>query len=106
MLFRIRFITNLFNSLILSLILFSVDVYAQGNNIIIVSGHIVDNDSKQSLEGVSVQVKGTVGGTVTNAQGEFSLKTKAKYPFSLVFSSVGFQTREFTVTGPDRKSVV
>ncbi|KAA8483572.1 TonB-dependent receptor-like protein [Arcticibacter tournemirensis] len=100
--FRIRVITQLFGCFI-ALLLSSVNVYAQGNNLILVSGHIIDNDNKQSLEGVSVHVKGTVGGTITNAQGEFNLKTKAKYPFSLVFSSVGFQTQEFLVTGPESK---
>lgn len=72
----------------------------QGNNIIEISGHIIDNESKAALEGVSVLVKGTVNGTTTDGKGDFTLKTKARYPFVLVFRSVGFQSQEFEVRGP------
>ena len=74
---------------------------AQGNNFILVSGHIVDQQAKQPLEGVSVLVKGTVTGTVTDAQGNFNLKTRARYPFVLQIRSIGFQAQEFEVKGPE-----
>ncbi|MGV3706106.1 MAG: TonB-dependent receptor [Arcticibacter sp.] len=88
---------------ILTLLLFPGILFAQGNNFILVDGTIVQQETKTPLQGVSVLVKGTVTGTLTDAKGDFSLKTRAKYPFTLVFSSVGFETQEFEVTGPESK---
>jgi hypothetical protein len=70
---------------------------AQGNNLIEISGNVVEQDTKQPLEGVSVQVKGTVSGTITTSTGNFKLTTKTKFPLTLVFSSTGFQQQEFVV---------
>jgi iron complex outermembrane receptor protein len=70
---------------------------AQGNNLIEISGNVVEQDSKQPIEGVSVQVKGTVAGTVTTSKGTFKLVTRTKFPLTLVFSSTGFQQQEFEV---------
>src|SRR4051812_1353894 len=71
---------------------------AQDNNTIIeISGRVTDQDKKEPLSDVSVQVKGTVTGTVTNQSGDFKLRTKARLPFTLVFSSVGFRQQEFEV---------
>ncbi|HVF95906.1 MAG TPA: TonB-dependent receptor, partial [Flavisolibacter sp.] len=70
---------------------------AQGNNFIEISGNVVEQDTKQPLEGVSVQVKGTVSGTVTTRTGNFKLTTKTKFPLTLVFSSTGFKQQEFVV---------
>ena len=46
---------------------------------------------------VSVQIKGTVTGTITNSAGGFVLRTKTKLPFTLVFSSIGFKPQELEV---------
>lgn len=61
----------------------------------IVSGKIVDSDG-QSLPGVTVMIKGTTKGTVTNSDGNYSL---ANIPddATLVFSFVGMQTQEIVV---------
>ena len=63
----------------------------------IISGKITDS-SGEPLPGVTVVVKGTTQGTVTNADGEFSL---ANIPEdgTLVFSFVGMQTQEISVVG-------
>lgn len=73
---------------------------AQGNNFIEISGKIIDKADKTTLPGVSVLIKGTVAGTTTDNDGSFKLRSKAKYPFTLVISSVGFQTQEFEVSSP------
>ncbi len=75
---------------------FLVSTNAQ-ENIIQISGKISDKDSKEPLIGVSILVKGTVSGTTTNTLGEFSLRTKNKFPFTLQFRSVGYQTSEIQV---------
>lgn len=76
------------------------ELRAQGNNLILISGHIIDEETKKPLEAVSIKVLTTVSGTITDAQGNFSIKTKAKYPFILQVSSLGFKTQEFEVKGP------
>jgi TonB-dependent starch-binding outer membrane protein SusC len=60
-----------------------------------VSGKITDSDS-QPLPGVTVVVKGTTQGTVTNADGNYSL-TNIPEDATLVFSFVGMRTQEVFV---------
>jgi len=99
-----RKVTSIVKSSILLLLpFFYLQAYSQGNNLILISGNIVDKDSGQPLQSVNVQVKGTVTGTSTDQQGNFSLQTKARYPFILTFTSIGFQPQEFEVTGPQSK---
>src|SRR2546422_3519388 len=62
-----------------------------------VSGIVTDQEKKEFLAGVAVNIKGTVNGTVTGNEGEFGLKTKHKLPFTLVFSSIGFAPQEIEV---------
>jgi len=70
---------------------------AQENSVIEISGKVTDQDKKEPLSEVSVQVKGTVSGTITNKDGFFTLRTKSKLPFTLVFTSIGFSARELEV---------
>ena len=72
-------------------------VFAQGNNLIEISGQVVDQTTKAPLQSVSVHIKGTIAGTITNDKGDFRIKTKNIFPLTLVFSSMGFQTQEFEV---------
>ncbi len=88
--------------LALTLMGFGVSL-AQENSLLEISGQVIDQDKHESLPGVSIQIKGTVAGTVTNNKGLFVLKTKSKFPFTLVFTSVGYQQQEFLVTGVDSK---
>ncbi|MCA1761036.1 MAG: carboxypeptidase-like regulatory domain-containing protein, partial [Bacteroidales bacterium] len=60
-----------------------------------VSGTVTD-ESGQPLPGVTVVVKGTTQGTVTNADGNYSL-TNIPENATLVFSFVGMKTQEFEV---------
>jgi len=72
---------------------------AQENNLVDISGVVTDQESNQPLPGVSVYVKGGVAGTVTNEAGNFVFRTKLKFPFTLIFSSVGFKQQEYVVNG-------
>ncbi len=60
----------------------------------IVTGNVKD-DTGQSLPGVSVVVKGTTTGTVTDIDGKFSLSAPGNA--TLVFSFVGMLTKEIAV---------
>src|SRR5687768_3017741 len=63
----------------------SAILVAQESNLIEISGQVIQEDTKEPLGGVSVQIKGTVAGTVTSNNGDFKLRTKLKFPFKLVF---------------------
>ncbi len=74
--------------------LFSITANAQT---VTVSGTVSNATSSENVPAVSVVVKGTSQGTYTNSDGAFSLKV-AKLPVTLVFSSIGYETQEVTVT--------
>ena len=84
-------------------IFFANAIWAQGNNLIYVSGKVADKETGKPLDGVSVQIKGTIAGTITSDSGTFSIRTKNKFPLTLVFTSVGFSPQEFTVKSIDSK---
>ncbi|BAV08797.1 CarboxypepD_reg-like domain-containing protein [Filimonas lacunae] len=83
-------------SILLLQIVFTVTATAQGNALIEISGKVT-NEQKEALSDVSIHIKGTVAGTVSNSTGDFRLRTKLKLPLVLVFSSVGFKPQEFVV---------
>ncbi len=68
----------------------------------IVTGSVKD-DTGQTLPGVSVVVKGTTVGTVTDMDGKFSLT--APVNATLVFSFVGMETKEVSVGNQKKISV-
>ena len=61
-----------------------------------VSGKITD-DTGESLPGVSIGVKGTTLGTITDIEGNFLLE--AKTGSVLVVSFVGYRNKEIIVSG-------
>lgn len=68
-----------------------------------VSGEVTDAENGEELIGVNVYVRGTVTGTITNAKGEFQLKTNTPRPFTLIVSSVGYNNQEIEITEEDQK---
>lgn len=75
-------------------VLFSIAANAQT---VTVSGSVRNELSKENVPSVSVRVKGTDQGTYTDPSGNFSIKV-AKLPVVLVFTSVGYEDQELTVT--------
>ncbi|MBC8152062.1 MAG: carboxypeptidase-like regulatory domain-containing protein, partial [Bacteroidetes bacterium] len=61
----------------------------------------VTDDQNQALPGVNVVVKGTSTGTLTNADGTFSLTPTGSTPTNgvLVFSFIGYTNAEVPITG-------
>src|SRR5258705_8566478 len=80
-------------------IFFAGGAWAQGNNLIYISGKVNDKETGKPLAGVSVEIKGTISGTITSDSGSFSLRTKNKFPLTLVFTSIGFAPQEYIVKG-------
>ncbi|MEI6584104.1 MAG: SusC/RagA family TonB-linked outer membrane protein [Chitinophagia bacterium] len=62
----------------------------------LVSGVVSGSDNRKPLAGVSVAVKGTKQGTITDAQGKFSINLKNNDAV-LVFSTLSYQSKEVTV---------
>lgn len=62
------------------------------------TGKVTESGTFAPLVGVSVRVKDKIIGTITDSKGEFSLTVSSSPPFSLVFSSIGFQPQEIEVT--------
>ncbi len=69
----------------------------ENSGLIEISGRVTAQDKKEPLSDVSVLVKGTLSGTITTKTGDFKLRTRAKLPFTLVFSSIGFNEQELEV---------
>jgi outer membrane receptor protein involved in Fe transport len=96
----IRFLLSSFHLSAFLFMLFSffpAIIFSQETNLIEVSGQVSESVKSSPLSDVSVTVKGTITGTITNSKGEFRLRTKTKLPFTLIFTSVGFQQQELEV---------
>ncbi len=70
-----------------------------------VKGVVTSSDSNTPLPGVSVSVKGTSRGTVTNSEGQFSVAVPQGSK-TLVISYIGFVTSEVDVTNKTTVSVI
>ncbi|MCT4590874.1 MAG: SusC/RagA family TonB-linked outer membrane protein [Carboxylicivirga sp.] len=77
------------------MVMFSFSLLAQTTN---VTGMVTDANDGSPIPGVSVFVKGTTIGTVTNAEGKYSLGVPNDAQ-TIVFSFVGMTTKEIAYTG-------
>ena len=64
---------------------------------VIIKGNVTD-ETKKPLQGVSVMIKGTTRGTVTNENGEFQIEVPDNGNKVLVFSYVGMESQEVNVS--------
>ena len=83
---KIRFL------LLLTLLLISSVTMAQSN---LLSGRVIDSKG-EALIGVNVTLKGSTLGTITGANGTFSIN--AQSGSTLVLSFIGYTTQEIKVT--------
>jgi TonB-linked SusC/RagA family outer membrane protein len=83
---------------VIAMLFTSVQALAQSTRI---TGTVTSGDDGTALPGVSIVEKGTTNGTVTDAEGRYSLNVSENA--ILVFSFVGFQSQEISVAG---KSVI
>ncbi|MEZ0541310.1 SusC/RagA family TonB-linked outer membrane protein [Fibrella arboris] len=80
-------------------LLCAVGTYAQTR----ITGRVVD-DQQQGLPGVSVVVKGTTTGSVTDANGQYTLTAPDK-AIALVFSYIGYVSQEIPINGKNAINV-
>ncbi len=64
-----------------------------------VSGVLTDEATEETLIGANVTVKGETLGTVTDFDGNFALTVDVPLPFTLVFSYLGYSSKELEITG-------
>jgi len=76
--------------------MFSIAALAQN---VTISGIVQNSSTKESVPAVSVTVKGTSQGTYTDDKGNFKL-TLTRLPATLIFSSIGYEDKEISVTTP------
>src|SRR5699024_10891105 len=85
-----------FNYLKIPLFMFSLLLPFFGYGQASISGTVSDSESGHTLPGVTVVVKGTTIGTVTDIEGTYTLSVPTDNN-TLVFSSVGYTTQEIEI---------
>lgn len=69
------------------------------------TGRVV-NDNNDGVPYASVSVKGTSTGAVTDSTGRFSFVVDQKFPFTIIISSVGFESQELVVRNNNVNNVL
>ena len=86
---------NFVKKLVYLFLVFSVISIQSFSQSISISGNV--SDESGALVGVNILVKGKVLGTVSDRDGNFSLDV-SESPVTLVFSIVGYETKEVDVS--------
>ena len=97
-----RFLSHLGLLCLASLMVFSANAQSTST----ITGTVKNSTSTESLSAVSVTVKGGNAGTFTDDKGNFKLSLVQKLPVTLVFSSVGFESKEVAVESNNAKLTV
>ena len=63
------------------------------------SGQVLDAKTKEPIPGVSLYIKGTTHGVITDVEGHFYFQTGQKFPYTLVVSFVGYQKQDYIAEG-------
>jgi outer membrane receptor protein involved in Fe transport len=71
-----------------------------------ISGKIIDNNTKETLIGANVIIKGTSVGTASNLDGYFEIKTSDNFPIHLIISYLGYANKEVVVYGNKRNRII
>ena len=90
---------KLITSFLAGLLCFFIAVPAIAQSVII-KGKVTESGTGNPVPSVSVMLKGGTSGTYTDENGNFTLTLSSEPPFVLIFSSIGFISREIPVDGP------
>ncbi|MES1216204.1 MAG: TonB-dependent receptor [Bacteroidota bacterium] len=66
-----------------------------------INGSVIDSTTGQPMQSVSVLLKGSNSGAITNAEGKFHINGKIQLPATLIFSFAEHNDVEHIVTNPD-----
>ena len=72
------------------------------DSLITITGKVIDEETKEPLIGVTLAIKNTVIGTITNVEGNFILKNISQKIITLQISYTGYETQEITLTERQR----
>ncbi len=87
--------------LALLILMYSFATFAQG---IQVKGVVTSADDGQPIPGVSVVIKGTTNGTITDVDGNYTISAQGSS--TLIFSFVGMKSQEILVNNQSKINVV
>lgn len=87
--------SNSYLAMVLLALFTSIAAFAQT---VTITGNVKNSSNADVVPAVSVTIKGTSIGTFTDDKGNFSLSTSQKPPFTLVFTSIGFDPIEAVVS--------
>ncbi len=87
--------------LALLILMYSFAAFAQG---IQVKGVVTSADDGQPIPGVSVVIKGTTNGTITDVDGNYTISAQGSS--TLIFSFVGMKSQEILVNNQSKINVV
>lgn len=93
---------NRYLTITLLALFFSIAAFAQTTT---VTGNVKNSSTEDVVPAVSVTIKGTNVGTFTDGNGNFRLTTSQNPPFTLVFTSVGYDPIEVNVTNTDALTI-
>lgn len=83
-------------------LLTTLGIYAQNTTI---TGKVVDNEGLEVI-GANISIKGSAGvGTISNIDGQFTLKVKNASKEVLIISYIGMKTQEIAVKGQKRLNI-
>ena len=63
------------------------------------SGQVLDEKTKEPIPGVSLFIKGTTHGVITDAEGHFYFQTGQKFPYTLIVTFIGYQKQDYIAEG-------
>jgi iron complex outermembrane receptor protein len=63
------------------------------------SGQVLDEKTKEPIPGVSLYIKGTTHGVITDAEGHFYFQTGQKFPYTLIVTFIGYQKQDYIAEG-------
>jgi iron complex outermembrane receptor protein len=67
-----------------------------------ITGKVVDN-TNQPIPGANIKIVGEAIGTTSDFDGNFTLTTQKKPPFSIEISSIGFSTKTEEIRSNNQK---
>jgi iron complex outermembrane recepter protein len=71
----------------------------------VITGTVIDENTKEPLPGSTIVVKETIMGTATDANGKFTLTLTKGLPVTLKVSNVGYESFEINVTAAGEQNV-
>lgn len=77
-----------------------------GNNPLNIKGSVIDSLTNKPLAGVTVSLKGTSTGDVTDNSGRFSINSRSASNPVLEFTMVGYEKKQLSVEGKTNVSIV